>query len=50
MLQWSFVPVFVVLVVRWRDNDAFGQITKCYESQLMHCGVLLAAVCSLLGS
>lgn len=42
--------MFMVLVVSWRDNEAFGQVTKCCESWLMCCGVLQTAVCSLLGS
>lgn len=42
--------MFMVLFGRWRDNEAFGQVTKYYESWLMHCGVLQTAACSLLGS
>lgn len=42
--------MFTVLVVRWRDRGAFGEVTKYYKSWVMRCGVLQTAACSLLGS
>ena len=42
--------VFMVLVARWWDNEAFIKVTEHYESWVMHCGVLQTAACSLWGS